>query len=47
MSGYQQRSPLDPHHWVYTTGASAPSPSLEIDVADLAGQVTEETAHLA
>lgn len=40
-------SPLDPHLWVYTTTATAPSPSVKIlvDVADLAGQVTEETAH--
>lgn len=40
-------SPTDPHVWVYTTTASAPSASVKIvvDVADLAGQVTEETAH--
>lgn len=40
-------SAMDPHVWIYTATANAPSPSVKIvvDVADLAGQVTEETAH--
>lgn len=40
-------SPQDSHLWTYTTTTAAPSPSVKIvvDVADLAGQVTEETTH--
>ncbi|APR88464.1 hypothetical protein A7982_13813 [Minicystis rosea] len=37
----------DPHRWIYTATHAAPSASVKVvvDVADLAGQVTEETAH--
>lgn len=40
-------SAADPHRWVYTATHAAPSASVKVvvDVADLAGQVTEETAH--
>ncbi len=40
-------SPQDPHVWIYTTSAGAPAPSVKvlIDVADLAGQVTEQAKH--
>ncbi len=40
-------SAQDPHQWTYTTTAAAPSNSVKIvvDVADLAGQITEETKH--
>jgi hypothetical protein len=38
-------SAQDPHRWIYTATAPAPSSSVKIviDVADLAGQVAEET----
>ncbi|MFT3770910.1 MAG: hypothetical protein QM820_36285 [Minicystis sp.] len=40
-------SPEDPHRWVFTATTAAPSASVKVvvDVADLAGQVVEETAH--
>ena len=40
-------SAADPHQWAYTTTAAAPSSSVKIvvDVADLAGQITEESKH--
>ena len=40
-------SPQDPHLWTYTTTAAAASASVKVivDVADLAGHITEETAH--
>jgi tartrate dehydratase beta subunit/fumarate hydratase class I family protein len=45
--GQATLSPQDPHRWTYTTTAAAPSASVKIvvDVADLAGQVTEESMH--
>jgi hypothetical protein len=41
-------SSTDPRLWTYTTTAAAPTPSVKVvvDVADLAGQVVEETEHL-
>ncbi len=40
-------SPEDPRRWVYTAAQAAPSASVKVvvDVADLAGQIVEETAH--
>lgn len=40
-------SEKDPHQWYYTTTATAPSSAVKIvvDVADLAGQVTEVIEH--
>jgi hypothetical protein len=39
----------DPNQWLYTTIATAPSPKVKVvvDVADLAGQVVEQTQELA
>lgn len=45
--GSAQLSPQNGSQWIYTTTATAPTASVKIvvDVADLAGQVTEETEH--
>ena len=45
--GSAVRSSTNPNQWMYTATANAPAPSVKIvvDVADLAGQVTEQTEH--
>ncbi|MFO0762679.1 MAG: hypothetical protein U0359_39945 [Byssovorax sp.] len=45
--GKAMMSPQDPHVWTYDTTAAAPSASVKvfIDVADLAGHVTEQMKH--
>jgi hypothetical protein len=45
--GQASVSPQDPHVWVYTTTAVSPAPTVKviIDVADLAGQITEQVKH--
>ena len=45
--GSAVRSSSNPNQWMYTATANAPASSVKIvvDVADLAGQVTEQTEH--
>jgi hypothetical protein len=45
--GKAVQSTHDPHVWTYTTSAAAPSASVKIvvDAADLAGQISELSAH--